>query len=85
MQQSQVTVSTTPTLIFSGTGKIRIQNNANAGELIYLGGASVSAADGFKVVPSSTREEIVLELAAPTDVYAIANTGTRDVRVLHWY
>jgi hypothetical protein len=69
----------TPTLVFSGTGKIKLSMSGAGG--MAIGGSSVTFATGALDLSG-----FVVELSAPTDVYAIASSGASPVCcVSNWY
>jgi hypothetical protein len=78
MTDSQVTVTTSPTALFTGPGKFRLWINTGT---VRLGGATVAYATG--VAPSGAFLDF--ELAAADTLYAITSAGTADIRVLSWY
>ncbi len=75
MNTAQFTVSTSPVLVFSGTGRVKIRNVTG---VLFIGDSSVSSTTGFGVVGTES-----FEFSCPTDVYAISNASASVVHVSH--
>jgi len=81
IRDDKFTLSTTPELISKGGGgnnKKTILIKAPSA-VIYLGGPTVNAADGF---PMATTDVFSLELGSGDDLWAVASAGTPTVNVL---
>lgn len=79
MTHTQVTVTTTATLLFSGTGHVRLKPQTGS---CYIGGSNaVTSGDGQFL----TGDPVELHLTAPAEIWAITSSSTADVRVLSWY
>jgi len=71
--------STSPTLVFSGTGKVIISTSSNA----RFGGEDLSLSDAatqFDGFPGLT-----VEYKAPAKIYAMSFGSPGSVRVTHWF
>ncbi len=78
---TSVPVTDTPTLVFSGTGKVRI--SALSGGPVY-GDSSLSYANAGTHMATSAG--MTFEFCAPAEIYAVHPTGqSGNVRVEHWY
>ena len=81
IRDDKFTLSTTPELISKGGGgtdkKTVLIRGASA--TIYLGGPTVTVADGF---PMATTDVFSLELGSGDDLWAVASAGTPTVNVL---
>lgn len=88
MRQAKVTVSTSATLLATGSsvggsaGEIHLQNVSAVD--IYIGGSTVTTSgstQGIKVVPSDAVFGPI-KAKAGTDLYAIVASGTADMIVM---
>ena len=81
IRDDKFTLSTTPEIISKGGGgnNKRTVLIKGASAAIYLGGPTVTAADGF---PMSTTDVFSLELGSGDDLWAVAGAGTPTVNVL---
>jgi len=81
IKDDKYTLSTTPELIAAGGGGAnkRTVLIKGASATIYLGGPTVSVADGF---PMTTTDVFSLELGSGDDLYAVAAAATPTVNVL---
>lgn len=80
--QSQATVGNVSPTQLAATptaGRLRIMIQNHGSQAIYIGGSAVTSADGFRILPNGS---ITLELGPDIPIYAIAASGTVDVRVL---
>lgn len=81
IKDDKFTLSTTAELIATGGGgadkKTVMVREASA--TVFLGGATVTAADGF---PLKVDEVFSLELGPQDDLYAIASAGTPTINVI---
>ena len=79
---SKVTeVGTTAVLIATGmSGASWITLHCESATKVYVGGASVSTANGFEIHPNST---LTLWLPEGIKMYAIVNSGTVDLATIH--
>lgn len=79
MTHSSFSVMGTPTLIFSGTGRVKVQALSSGG---YLGGDNtVSASDGL-LMGSLAVQDFSFEV--PSELWAVSSSTT-GFRVLEWY
>lgn len=83
---SRVTVAATPTMVvdtFRGGNEFRDSTSSSVknagGASVYLGGAAVSAADGFELAPGQV---ITIDHVAGDDLYGITASGTVIVHVM---
>lgn len=79
MTHSQVTVTTTATLLFSGTGKVKLRPQSGS---VYLGGGSSVTSGTGLLLPGETVE---FDLCAPAEIWGITSSGSSDVRILSWH
>jgi hypothetical protein len=74
-------VGTTPVLIATGmSGASWITLHCESATKVYVGGASVSTANGFEIHQNST---VTLWLPEGIKMYAIVNSGTVDFASIH--
>jgi hypothetical protein len=81
IKDDKYTLSTTAELIAAGGegSNYKTVMIRSASDTVYLGGATVTAADGF---PLNVDETFSLELGPQDDLYAIAGSGTPTINVL---
>lgn len=73
-----ITATTTPQLVFSGMGKVRVRSvNGNA----KFGDANLNASDSKTWLQTGS----AFEFSAPAEIYAATASGTDPVSVEVWF
>lgn len=79
MQSSAISVTTSPTIIVEKDNIFRTVYVHSANGSLYLGGSAVTVASGLHLPNGNT---ISIDVPLGQRLYAIANSGTVDARVL---
>lgn len=82
METGQVTIGTTATAIIGGRKRSRVRITSHAATAVFIGGAGVTTANGYRL-PATDGASVVLETSAA--IYAIVAAGTLVVSFLDEY
>ncbi len=82
LTQTNVTVTTTPTVIYTtriGGARVKIGNES--GKKVYLGDATVTKDNGLSVAANAIE---TFDFASQSILYAVVSTGTADIAILEY-
>lgn len=80
---STVTIGTTPTLVFQGTGFVSLEYLS--GNSAVFGDSTVSFATPATQFGGSFFQASGKEFKATAEVYGVCNSGSGVYRVVHWF
>ncbi len=82
-RQANLTIGETaakiPTLPLSDRISILIFNNSTGGQILYLGDATVTTANGFPIYP---RASIQIHIEDEIDVYGVSSAAGANIRIV---
>jgi hypothetical protein len=81
MNVTLASVGTSPTLIFSGQGRVVLEGLAT----VRIGGPTLNPSDPSTYVLLSSLSGSVLDFCSPTDIYGFVTSSTSDVKTVNWF
>ena len=83
IRQQSVTVGTSaikiPTSPLSNRVSILIVNSSTSGQIVYIGDATVTSANGF---PLRVNASLKVEIEDSVDIYGISSAASADLRII---
>jgi hypothetical protein len=82
LDQINVTVTTTPTLILTtriGGSRVKIGNES--GKIVYIGGPAVTKDNGLSIKANAIEP---FDFSSSSEIYAVVATGTASVTLLEY-